>query len=331
MEFGKPESLEGIDWRLPKDDPRSHWRSGEKWGSSSQRPLGDGRASSGQRLAGDGRASSGQYPSGDGRPSLFFGGPVWSCKEWVGKIFPPKTSAKDFLYHYSRYFNAIELNTTFYRIPTSAMIANWISQTPRDFLFCPKVPQVITHSKDIGRSVERWAEFVEVMRELKERLGVIFFQMPPYFKPSDLPRLKTILTGVSFSGELAVEFRHPEFFEDQKLIEPAFELLSSLGVAAVTTDVGGRRDVLHVSLTKPHLVLRFVGNELHPSDFSRIKDWVKRLQTWHEGLERAYFFLHHPTYENVPELAEALCSQINNKLFTLNRSGRFDPPQGTLL
>jgi uncharacterized protein YecE (DUF72 family) len=130
-------------------------------------------------------------------------------------------------------------------------------------------------------------------------------QLPPWFAPPDLPALDAVLGALA--GPAHVEFRHAEFFRRGELFPPAVELLARHRSGAVITDVAGRRDVCHASLPMPELMLRFVGNGLHPSDFTRLDAWLDRLVDWRaRGLRRAFFFVHQPDDHVAPELLHAI-------------------------
>ena len=92
------------------------------------------------------------------------------------------------------------------------------------------------------------------------------------------------------------------------------DLLAMAGHSTVITDVAGRRDVLHMYLTTPIAVIRFVGNNLHASDYKRIDDWVAQLQQWFaQGLQTVYFFVHQPNNLQAPALADYLVKQLNQQ------------------
>ncbi len=208
---------------------------------------------------------------------VFVGCPIWSNKAWRGSLYPPQAKEKEFLRFYARQFNAIELNVTHYQVPTSDTIAQWLAQTPPDFAFCPKQPREISHHQlSLGQTAEWTNVFSESIRPLASRLGMPFLQLPPRFSPSQLPRLREFLDIYPADLPLAVEFRHPAWFLGKQFTQAA-ELLQTYGKGTVITDVGGRRDVLHMCLTTPTATIRFVGNSLHRSDYARINDWVKRL------------------------------------------------------
>jgi uncharacterized protein YecE (DUF72 family) len=285
MDFGKLPTIAGVDFSLPPDHPRTA-----------------------QVLA---RAAR---PPGPGA-HVHVGCPVWACRDWLGKVYPPTAKEKDFLSLYSRQFNCIELNTTHYRAPDVPTVARWRAEVPPGFHFCPKLLQETTHQHLLTGPValRQAQQFAEQAAGLGDRLGVVFMQLPPYFGPDKAPVLVAFLRAWPRQAPLAVEFRHEAWFGLAGLGQVG-EAMEELGVATVITDVAGRRDVLHQRLTSPQLVLRFVGNGLHPTDYQRADDWVRRLQAWlGAGLQSAYIFAHEPDNALAPELADYFVQQLNEK------------------
>ncbi len=284
MKFGKLQDISQVDFSLPEDHPQT------------------------------GRMLQSLSPVEADLP-VYFGCPAWGCKEWVGKIYPPKTPAAKFLYHYSRQFNTIELNTTHYRIPTTAMIQNWKEATPSRFRFSPKIPQTISHRRNLLEGQELVTQFSQAVLGLGEKLGISFMQLPPHFGVDRGAELIHFLRQFPTEVPLSVEFRHESWFENSAQAEEVFEAMEELGISTVITDVAGRRDVLHQRLTTGSLVLRLVGNNLHPTDFPRVDDWLERVKAWQsQGLQEAYFFLHQPDDVNCPEYAEYFVKKANPKL-----------------
>lgn len=251
-------------------------------------------------------------PSSNEAPTLYVGATGWSMKEWVGSIYPRKSKKIDFLKHYTRQFNTIELNTTHYRIPTFETIHKWRRDSAEDFKFCPKIPQSISHSKSMGINDGKLINFCETIVQLNEKLGCCFIQLPPYF---DINRMETFVTFLKyFPAEipLAVEVRHASWFKDEKTTNRLAELLHKNNHTFVITDVAGRRDVLHLQMTNTTAMIRFVGNNLHPSDFTRIDAWIDKLSNWFDkGLREVYFFTHEPDNINAPQLAQYLVEKAS--------------------
>lgn len=283
MDFGKLTDLSGVDFRLPPDHPGTF-------------------------------VTLGGVPSPAGF-SVFHGGTGWGNPSWVGKWYPGNAKQKDFLHHYARQFNTIELNTTHYRIPETNTIRQWRESVPDGFLFCPKVPQVISHRRRLHQAERDVLAFCASISGLEEKLGPSFLQLPPDFGLDMLPRLRQFLASWPDEIPLMVEFRHPAWFGGLPKAEEAFDLLAHYGFGTVITDVAGRRDVLHQHLTNATLMLRFVGNLLHPTDFTRFTDWAIRISQWRaQGLERAILFLHQPDNERMPDFAEKIIPVLNEKL-----------------
>ena len=245
---------------------------------------------------------------------LYVGCTGWSMKEWIGKTYPKGAKTGDFLYHYGRQFNTIELNTTHYRIPDLATVRKWYAAVPPDFRFCPKIPQVISHRRDMGLTDGTLQTFCDAIVGLEEKIGCCFMQMPPYFAKSDLPRLRLFLQQFPADIPLAVEVRHETFFQNPADAEPLARLLESQGRAFVITDVAGRRDVLHNRLTNAVAMIRWNGNGLIPSDYARLDAWAIRLEKWSQnGIAEVYFFTHEPDNILAPEATDYLVEKIKTE------------------
>ncbi len=246
---------------------------------------------------------------------IYVGPPIWSNRVWLGKIYPHNAKDSEFLFHYARQFNTIELNVTHYQIPNDAVISRWKSQVASDFTFCPKFPQQISHERQLIGAESLTNEFVKQVMKLEQHLGVTFLQLPPYFGFNRLSVLISYLKSLPPELETAVEFRHSSWFENRQNWETTVSSLSEIGVSTVITDVAGRRDVLHMSLSSATLVLRFIANNLHKTDFARTNEWVDRLKNWQNlGLKKAYLFIHTEENNLAPELSNYWVQQLNQKL-----------------
>lgn len=286
MKFGKLPSIQDVDFSLPPLNERSLQQLGGK-------------------------------PSDDFR--AYVGISRWASKEWVGHIYPKGTKPADYLKFYAQAFNTIELNSTHYRIPTPDQVIKWRDQTGPEFIFCPKIPQVISHYRKLVHVEEELGYFLDAIQHFNEKLGCSFVQLHESFSPELFSNLGDFLSKWSSEFPLAVEFRHPDWFEDRRLIPEVLDLLESHNVATVITDVAGRRDVSHTSLTSPTAMIRLVGNELHQTDFERSEAWLKRIQLWQEnGLEKLYLFPHEPGDRMASDFgdfwAERLADQFDQQI-----------------
>ncbi len=245
------------------------------------------------------------------KPKVFVGLPVWASKEWLGKIYPSSAKNQDYLYHYTRQFNTIELNVTHYQIPTPDTIQKWREASAKGFVFCPKFPQIISHDKQLQGVEGLTAEFCERILDLKEHLGMSFLQLAPYFSPRQARVLANFLNILPKNLPMAVEFRHPDWFTNMRVWEETMELLKHHQATTVITDVAGRRDVMHATIPIPKLALRWVGNA-HTSDYTRIDEWVQKFKQWlQEGLEELYIFVHINDNHIAPELANYWITELN--------------------
>jgi uncharacterized protein YecE (DUF72 family) len=248
------------------------------------------------------------------KQKVYVGCAKWGRKEWIGKIYPPKTKEKDFVFHYVKQFNSIELNARHYRLPEPSSIEKWKQDAAKDFKFCPKFPQWISHIRRLKDCQAETDRFINVISDFGENLGTSFLQMPPNFTPKNLPDLEKYLNSLPKDFKVCVEFRHPDWFKDVPAVSDAFAMFNQLKIGMVITDAAGRRDCVHMRLTNPSAFIRFVGNSLHKTDFTRVDDWVKRIKKWlGSGLETIYFMMHMHDEKDSPELVTFAIKKLNSE------------------
>lgn len=242
---------------------------------------------------------------------VFVGCAKWGRKDWVGKIYPQKTKEADFLDHYARRFNCIELNATFYRMPTAKQTSVWATKVGEGFIFAPKFTQRITHFKRLKGAEEATTAFLKGVSGLGEHLGPLFLQLAPNFPPKNFEVLRDYVQSLPADIHLFVELRHPQWFEKDNF-DSVFDMLEQHHAGSIITDATGRRDCVHMRLTTPEAFIRFVGNGLHPTDYTRLDDWVQRIKSWMEqGIETVYFFMHQHEELHSPELCRYAIQQLN--------------------
>ncbi len=240
-------------------------------------------------------------------------------KEWVGKVYPVGTQPRDFLSHYSRQFNSIELNSTHYGIPDEATVERWRESTPNGFKFNVKFFQNISHHHALDQNTELTRQFVTSIMALEDRMGLCFLQLPPSFSIDHLDRLSRFLKQIPREMSLAVEVRHPAFFANHKLHARFYDLLHDTGTHVVITDVAGRRDVLHTSLPTSRVMIRFIGHAFigratDEIDNDRLSAWAARIKTWLKmGLEQLEFFIHEPEDIVAPEVIGQFVDRLNEE------------------
>lgn len=251
-----------------------------------------------------------------GSPRVYTGCAKWGRPEWVGKIYPLKTREKDFLQHYVNHYNSIELNATHYRIWGEAGIKKWAEKANgRDFKFCPKMYQGITHRGSLSGKEFITNEYFRGIVAFGEHLGPVFVQVSDRFSPNRKKELFSFLASLPRDLQFFLEVRHPAWFAKPGIFAEMLEELTRLNIGLVITDTAGRRDCAHMHLTVPKVFIRYVGNSLHPSDYTRTDVWVQRMKYWiKNGVEELYFFMHMHDEATSPELTVYLVDKMNKEM-----------------
>jgi len=246
-------------------------------------------------------------------PRVYIGCAKWGRTEWIGKIYPPKTKEKDFLDHYVQHYNCIELNATHYKVYGEAGIKKWTDKAGnKDFKFCPKMYQGITHRGSLKGKNFITNEFFRGIVAFKEHLGPIFVQVSETFSPKRKEELFDFLRSLPTDLQFFMEVRHKDWFAKEDITHELFSTLKEMNIGAVITDTSGRRDCAHMHLTLPKTFIRYVGNSLHKTDYTRIDEWVKRMKFWLDnGMEELYFFMHMHDEAFSPELTIYLVDKMN--------------------
>ncbi len=263
MQFGhSTKSLSTINWHLPEDPPLTK-----------------------QFLA-----SLSSYKT---IPHIYVGCAVFTDPSFVGTVYPSQAKPDHYLSYYTQQFNALELNSTFYGIPTIKKILQWKKKSTSNFIFCPKFPKSISHRKNIAYHSSAIAQFLDNIAHFDSHLGIPFLQLSPYFHPKDFLHLEKFITLIPSHMSLAIELRHATWFSDEKNKDMLFHYLQKKNVVWIITDTNLRRDVLHQIITSDTVFIRFKANDLHASDFFRLNEWVKKLLLWiSQGIKKVYFFIH---------------------------------------
>lgn len=203
----------------------------------------------------------------------------WSYPDWVGAFYPPGSKPADYLGFYSQVFDTVELDTTFYSTPRQALVRSWAENTPENFLFTAKLPQVITHEKHLANSEKELDEFVSAMRLLGPKLGALLIQCPPNLHYEERPALEAFLPLLPRDVSFAIEFRHRSWLRDDVL-----ELLRQYNVAWTIIDLYYMPRLLH--LTADIAYVRWLGDRRQISVFDHIQiDRGEQMHAWAEQLQ----------------------------------------------
>ena len=140
----------------------------------------------------------------------------------------------------------------------------------------------------------------------------MFVQVSDAFTTKRKNELFDFLRSLPTDLQFFLEVRHPDWFGKENIRNELFETLKQINVGAIITDTSGRRDCAHMHLTVPKAFIRYVGNSLHATDYTRIDDWVNRIKYWLDnGLEELYFFMHMHDESYSPELTVYLVDKLN--------------------
>lgn len=237
------------------------------------------------------------------------------CAKWNKtdlKGFYPK-GTKDELAYYATQFNSVELNATFYRLPTAEQVRVWKEKTPPGFKFFPKITNTISHFRRLLEVTDVVTQFASAVLNFDEKLGMVFLQLHDNFKPKDYERLEKFVREWPGELPLAVELRNADWFADEAVFNRVCELFEMNNITNIIVDTAGRRDMLHMRLTTPNAFIRYVGANAE-SDYQRLDDWLKRLTKWKkEGLQNLYFFVHQNIEKASPLLSSHLIQNINKE------------------
>ena len=290
MKFGKLDHPpEALDWRLPA--------SPDGYGWSDVQP--------------EGSVGSEAMDSSAPGPMVRAGGTMWTIKPWRGIVYPEKDPQRTWPGHYGRQFGTLEFNATHYRIHPADRMAEWASHMPEDFRFCPKFPQIITHYRRFKNCDGPTDDFIAGLLALGPHLGPSFVQLPPHFAPKHADAMVDYLKAWPRALKVAVEFRHPEWFEGGAQAESVWSLLRELGMGAVISDTAGRRDALHMRITAPFVLVRFGGYEGHDSDRERLRQWAEHIASWaREGLQEFHLLVHQPDSVHTPETCRQFAALV---------------------
>lgn len=162
---------------------------------------------------------------------LFVGTSGYQYKHWQEAFFPADLRKKDYFDYYARTFGALEVNGTFYSLPSEASLDDWAEQAPRGFVYAPKFSRYGSHMKKLKEPAASVPLFTERVQRLNAHLGPVLVQLPGNWRVN-LERLEHFLDALPGNMRWAVELREPSWFDDA-----VFAALESRGVALVEHDM----------------------------------------------------------------------------------------------
>ena len=232
---------------------------------------------------------------GASTPRVRLGTQGWNYDAWAGVFYPTGTRAPDHLAVYARAFDAVEVDATFYAIPSEKTVRAWAARTPADFRFALKLPQELTHLRRLRGGDDVLDTFLDRARLLGPKLGPVLVQLGPDFGPAELPALARFLPKLPADVRVAVEFRDRAWLADGALATSVIALLADHGVTPALSDGRWipRRWVLRLAdrlATRGAgaagvAYVRWMGANRDLVDYSRIQiDRTRELDAWADVL-----------------------------------------------
>ncbi|MDG2220759.1 MAG: DUF72 domain-containing protein [Rubripirellula sp.] len=264
---------------------------------------------------------------------LMLGCPVWGCADWGGQVYPQKTPRSQWLQWYSRTFNTVEGNSTFYALPSIETTRRWASETANGFRFMLKFPRSISHDNELEGCQAETNTFVRCLEPLAEsdRLGPTFLQLGPNFGPDRFEALSQYLTALPRGFQWAVEVRHLDWFDSGSHEGRLNELLRGLNIDKVLFDsrplfatppddeietrsqVRKPRTPIRQTTTGKHPVLRLVGRNRIELVNRFFDQWAPIVAKWIRDGLCPYVFTHAPDDRYAPSLARQFSSRLQQE------------------
>ncbi len=220
----------------------------------------------------------------------------YSYKEWKGPFYPKDLPAAGFLKYFAEHLPTVEINNTFYRMPTEKLVEGWAEQAPESFVFAVKAPQRITHIGKLLNPAELTGAFVRIAGKLGSRLGPLLFQLPPFLK-KDVPRLQAFFAAAPKGPRYAFEFRHASWFDDE-----VWAVLREHGASLCVAEGEALESPLVATADWGYVRLR---KDEYPDTL--VNDWAKRIrgQPWKE----AFVYVKHDEGD-APSVARRLAAAL---------------------
>jgi len=235
----------------------------------------------------------------------------FSYQEWSGAFYPKGLAGRDFLSYYSHIFNAVEIDSTFYGTPRRESVMRWKEAVPDGFRICVKVPRSITHDAKLVDIYKEMVAFIDAVKLLDEKLGVILLQFPPSFSNSNIHQVKRFIEDLPNGFNFAVEFRHRSWY-----VPKIGEMLARHNICWAATEFDGVPK--EVELTSDILFIRFVGQHgrfrLHDREQIEVSPqlewWWGWIQSQVDRVQSVYCYFNDDFSGHAPAAANKLKSII---------------------
>ena len=223
----------------------------------------------------------------------------YNYPEWKGTFYPADLAAAKMLPFYAARFPTVEINYTFYRMPTEKLLAGWLAQVPAGFRFTLKAPRRITHDAKLVGCESLTETFCQVAGTLGHRLGALLFQLPPNLK-KDVARLDAFLATLPPLAPAAFEFRHPSWFDEE-----VFGHLKQRGKALCIAD--SEKLETPLALTADYAYFRLRDEGYQPKD---IEEWARKIDELRSRCRDIFVYFKHEEEGKGPVFARELMQHL---------------------
>lgn len=240
--------------------------------------------------------------------SIYIGCSGWHYLHWLSDFYPADAKPAEFLQLYLQHFDTVEINNSFYRLPTTKALENWRESVPARFKFAVKASRYITHNKKLKDSGESFFNFFERIDLLRDRLGPILFQLPPKWKYNGR-RLEEFLGRLPTTHNYVFEFRNPDW-----LREEMFDLLRSHQVGFCIHDMPG--SVTPELVTGKIAYIRFHGNgEKYGGGYpdELLDYWAEKIVEWSKKRITVFVYFNNDIGGFAPRNALTLKNRVESK------------------
>lgn len=237
---------------------------------------------------------------------VYIGTSGWVYKGWQKHFYPADISAREHFQYYATQFPTVEINATFYRLPTLKMVKGWRDKAPPGFVFAVKGSRFITHILKISGASKGLRKYFSRIKPMEKRIGPVLWQLPPFMK-KNTERLGKFLKILPKNHCHAVEFRNASWYEG----EDAFDVLRKYKAAHV--NLSSRVMPMNTTVTTDFAYIRFHGLEngaAHDYTRAELEPWAQFIRKQSEGGRNVYAYFNNDVNVHAPDNAEMLMEMV---------------------
>jgi uncharacterized protein YecE (DUF72 family) len=237
---------------------------------------------------------------------IYIGTSGWHYKHWKGTFYPADVKESQQFQEYLKHFSTVEINNSFYRLPTPETFAMWRKTTSKDFVFAVKASRFITHMKKLNLDREGIKKFFTSVKKLNEKLGVILFQLPPRWK-LNAERLASFISVLPRKYRYAFEFREHSWYNKK-----VYAMLKAANCAFCIYELEHHLSPMEVTADFVYVRLHGPGNKYQGSYSSgTLKEWSKRCKEWQRRGKDVFVYFDNDQEGYAAFNAISLCSLVD--------------------